>query len=162
MRFLIALLALAGVVDSFLAYRIHQQDPSAAPPCAVSERWDCGTVNHSRYAVFPPEAPASFDGTPLSQGRHVPVALLGILGYGLIAGLALADKLWWTLQAAEIGFAFAAFLTYMEAYVIQKWCVYCVWSQALMTGIVLSTIVGLVLKHRKNRIMTHVTTMAAK
>jgi len=81
----------------------------------------------------------------------VPVALFGIIGYALIAGLALGNKLWWTLQAAEIGFAFAAFLSYMEAYVLEKWCIYCVWSQGIITAILLCTIVALVLQHRAKK-----------
>jgi len=146
MRFLIALLAIAGIIDSSLALRIHYQDPSAAPPCAVTETWDCGAVNHSRFASFPP---TSFDET--GKHVHVPVALFGIIGYALIAGLALGNKLWWTLQAAEIGFAFAAFLSYMEAYVLEKWCIYCVWSQGIITAILLCIIVALVLQHRAKR-----------
>jgi len=149
MRFLIALLAIAGIVDSALALRIHYQDPSAAPPCAVTETWDCGAVNHSRFAVFPP---SSFDEAPGSKKIHVPVALFGILGYALIATLALANRLWLTLQTAEIGFAFAAFLSYMEAYVLEKWCIYCVWSQAIITAILLCTIAALILQHRAGRL----------
>ena len=148
MRYLIALLALAGVIDSSLALRIHLQDPSAAPPCAVSETWDCGAVNHSRFAEFPPP---SFEDAPGAKGVHVPVALFGIAGYGLIGVLALTGHLWATLQAAEIGFAFAAFLSFMEAYVLQKWCIYCVWSQALITAILVATVTALVLRHRKVR-----------
>ncbi len=149
MRYLIALLALAGLIDSALALRIHLQDPGAAPPCAVTEQWDCGAVNHSRYAEFPPR---SFDEAPGSKGgAHLPVAILGIAGYALIGGLALTGHLWATLQAAEIGFAFAAFLSFMEAYVLQKWCIYCVWSQALITAILLATIAALVLRHRRGR-----------
>ena len=148
MRFLIALLALAGLIDSALALRIHLQDPNAAPPCAVTEKWDCGTVNHSRFAVFPP---TSFDEAPDSKKVHVPVAILGLVGYGLIAGLALANQMWATLQAAEIGFAFAAFLSFMEAYVIQKWCIYCVWSQAIIAAILGLTILSLVLQHQRKR-----------
>ena len=144
MRFLIALLAIAGIIDSSLALRIHYQDPSAAPPCAVTETWDCGAVNHSRFASFPP---TSFDET--GKHVHVPVALFGIIGYALIAGLALGNKLWWTLQAAEIGFGFAAFLSYMEAYVLEKWCIYCVWSQGIITAILLCTIVALVLNRKQ-------------
>jgi vitamin-K-epoxide reductase (warfarin-sensitive) len=146
MRFLIALLAIAGIIDSYLALRIHYQDPSAAPPCAVTETWDCGAVNHSRFASFPP---TSFDET--GKHVHVPVALFGIIGYSLIAGLALGNKLWWTLQAAEIGFAFAAFLSYMEAYVLEKWCIYCVWSEGIITAILLCTILALVLQHRAKK-----------
>ncbi len=148
MRYLIALLALAGIFDSFLALRIHNQDPGAAPPCSVSEKWDCGSVNHSRFAVFPP---SSFDETVGSKHIHIPVAVFGIAGYALIAVLALANQLWLLLQAAEIGFAFAAFLSFMEAYVIEKWCIYCVWSQAIISAILLCTIIGLVLKHRQKR-----------
>lgn len=157
MRFLIALLAIAGLVDSFLALRIHEQDPSAAPPCAVTARWDCGTVNHSRFAVFPPE---SFEEAPGSHKIHIPVATLGMIGYGLIAAAALADKLWLTLQLSEIGFGCAALLTYMEAYVLEKWCIYCVCSQALITAILLCTIVALILKHRRSRRLAPSTVVA--
>lgn len=152
MRYLIALLALAGIIDSYLALRIHSQDPNAAPPCAVTEKWDCGTVNHSRFAEFPPR---SFDEAPGAKGMHVPVATLGIVGYALIAVLALANRLWLTLQAAEIGFAFAAMLTYLEAYVIEKWCKYCLISQSIITAIVLCTIIALVMQHRRKRRFEH-------
>jgi uncharacterized membrane protein len=154
MRFLIALLAIAGLIDSVLALRIHNADPNAAPPCAVSARWDCGTVNHSRFAVFPPQ---SFDEAPNSHKFHIPVATLGIIGYGLIVIASLADQLWITLQFAEIGFFCAALLSYMEAYVLEKWCIYCVWSQGLITAILLCTIVALILKHRKMRGVTQST-----
>lgn len=146
MRYLILILALGGLIDSALALRIHLQDPSVAPPCAVTEVWDCGAVNHSRFAVFPPN---SFDEPLHSKKLHVPVALFGIIGYALIGILALTDHLWATLQAAEIGFAFAAFLSFMEAYVLQKWCIYCVWSQAIITAILLLTIATLFVRHRK-------------
>jgi vitamin-K-epoxide reductase (warfarin-sensitive) len=148
MRFLIALLAIAGIIDSALALRIHYQDPSAAPPCAVTEKFDCGAVNKSRFAVFPP---TSFDEDPGSKKIHIPVATLGILGYLLIGILALANRPWLTLQATEISFAFATFLTYLEAYVIYKWCIYCLWSQGIITAILLCTIVWLYLNHRQRR-----------
>src|ERR1700748_938489 len=116
MRFLIALLAIGGIIDSALALRIHYQDPSAAPPCAVTEKFDCGAVNHSRFAVFPP---TSFDEDASSKKVHIPVATLGIIGYLLIGILALANRPWLTLQATEIGFACAAFLSYLEAFIIE-------------------------------------------
>lgn len=150
MRFLIALLAIAGIVDSYLALRIHFQDPSVAPPCAVTEKFDCGAVNHSRYAVFPPVA---FDEAPDSKKLHIPVAAFGIAGYALIAVLALAKRLWITLHVAEVGFLCAAFLSYMEAFILEKWCIYCVWSQGIIAAILLCTIVALVLDHRKKRVI---------
>jgi uncharacterized membrane protein len=144
MRYLIALLALAGAVVSGLALRIHYADPASAPPCAVSEHWDCGTVNHSKYSVFPP---LSFDEKP---GKvHIPVALLGLMGYLAMAGFALAGRLRITLELARIGFFFAAFLTYIEAYILETWCIYCVWSQAIVTVVLLTTIVAILLKRRR-------------
>jgi uncharacterized membrane protein len=148
MRFLIALLAIAGLVDSVLALRIHMEDPSQAPPCAVTEKWDCGAVNHSRFAVFPAE---SFDEQPGSKKVHIPVAMIGIVGYALIVASAVADWTWVTLQLAEIGFFCAAMLSYLEAFVIQKWCVYCVFSQAIITAILVCAIVAVILKHRRRR-----------
>jgi len=148
MRFLIALLAIAGIIDSALALRIHYQDLNAAPPCAVTEKFDCGAVNHGRFAVFPPQ---SFDEAPDSKKVHVPVAIFGIAGYLLIGILALANRPWLTLQATEIGFAFAALLSFLEAYVIEKWCIYCLCSQAIIAAILLCTIVWLILNHRQRR-----------
>jgi vitamin-K-epoxide reductase (warfarin-sensitive) len=146
MRFLIALLAIAGIFDSCLALRIHFQNPADAPPCAVTEKFDCGIVNHGRYSVFPP---ISFEEAEHSGKIHIPVAIIGILGYALIAVLALAKRYWLTLQAAEIGFACAAFLSFLEEYVIEKWCIYCLYSMAIVTAILILTIVTLILDHRK-------------
>jgi uncharacterized membrane protein len=147
MKFLIALLAIAGLVVSVLALKVHNMDPGAAPPCAVSEQWDCGAVNHSRFAVFPPR---SFDEAPNAKG-HLPVAIVGIAGYGLIALLAIFGRLWIVLHLAEFGFMCACFLSYLEAFVMEKWCIYCVWSQGLMTAILLTTLVAVVLRRRKAR-----------
>ena len=145
MRVLIGLLAVAGIVVSSLALHVHYLDPGAAPPCAVDEHWDCGAVNHSRFSSFPPREV----GEALDSGKlHIPVAVIGIAGYTAMALLAFAGRFWAVLQLAEIGFAAACMLTYLEAYVLQKWCIYCVWSQGIVTGLVLLTIVALVLRRR--------------
>ena len=148
MRFLIAILALAGIFDSCLALRIHYQNPADAPPCAVTEKFDCGAVNHGRYAVFPP---IGFDEAPNSGKVHVPVAVIGIIGYALIAGLALSKRYWLTLQVVEIGFFCAAFLSFLEAYVIEKWCIYCLWSMGIITTILLLTIATLIMDCSRRR-----------
>jgi vitamin-K-epoxide reductase (warfarin-sensitive) len=147
MRFLIALLAIAGLVVSVLALKVHNMDPSLAPPCAVSEHWDCGAVNHSRFAVFPPR---SFDEDPKAKG-HIPVAIVGIAGYGIIALLALFGRLWIVLHLAEFGFMCACFLSYLEAFVMEKWCIYCVWSQGLITAILIATAIAVFLRRRASR-----------
>jgi vitamin-K-epoxide reductase (warfarin-sensitive) len=139
MRYLIALLALAGIIDSALALRIHYEDPAKAPPCAVTEKFDCGAVNHSRFAVFPP---ASFDEAPGSSKLHVPIALIGMIGYLLIGVCAFLRMPWLTLHLSEAGFAAAVFLSYLEAYVLEKWCIYCLWSLGIVTAILVCSIIG--------------------
>lgn len=145
LRVLIALLALGGAVVSVLALRVHLQDPGAAPPCAVSEHWDCGAVNHSRFAVFPPRG---FDEDPHSSG-HLPVAAAGIVGYILIAALALFRRDFWTFQLSEVGLFLALGLTFLEKYLIEKWCIYCLWSQCIMLVIFLTAALNLYLSRRR-------------
>ena len=148
MRYLLALLACAGIFVSVLALRVHNQDPGQAPPCAVTERFDCGAVNHSRFAVFPPR---TFDEDPASHKLHLPIALMGIVAYSLMAIVALTGRLWILFELAQIGFFFAAFLTYLEAYVIEKWCIYCLWSQVIVASILLLTTLTLAVRWWQKR-----------
>lgn len=118
MRYLIALLAVIGVVVSALALRVHYD--TGVEPCSINEKWDCGIVNHSPYAMLGP----------------VPIAVIGIAGYLALAGLALARQRFPLLLAVFGGLGFALRLTFLEEYVLDTWCLYCVISQtviALMT-----------------------------
>ena len=135
MKYLVALLAVAGIVVSAMALHVHYMDPSQAPPCAVTEKFDCGAVNHSRFAVFPPRG---FD-EPTNAGHPIPIATIGIVGYVVIAALALAGWWWLAFQASLIGFMGACFLSYLEAFILEKWCIYCLWSQGIMTVLLLLT-----------------------
>lgn len=119
MRYLIAILALAGVVVSALALHVHYS--TGVQPCSINEKWDCGVVNHS----------------PFAEIAHVPVAALGIVGYLAMAGLALARKRFLTFLLTGAGFCFALRLTFIEDYALGVWCVYCVISQALIALILL-------------------------
>ena len=147
MKYLIALLAVAGIVVSTMALRVHYMDPAQAPPCAVTEKFDCGAVNHSRFAVFPPR---TFE-EDSKVGYHIPVAMFGIVGYAAIGTLALMGRWWLVLEFAQVAFLLAAFLSYIEAYVLQKWCIYCLWSQGIITAILLLTAGVLVVRWRQGR-----------
>jgi len=114
MRYLIVILALAGVVVSILALRVHYS--TATEPCSINEKWDCGIVNHSRFAEI----------------YHIPVASLGIAGYLVLAGLALARRRVLVIGAAIIGLGFALYLTHIEKDVLMVWCLYCVASQIII------------------------------
>lgn len=119
MRYLILLVALAGATVSALALRVHYS--TTTEPCSINERWDCGIVNHS----------------PFAEIRHVPVAAIGIAGYLLLGGLAVARLRFPLFLMAIVGFTFALHLTFIEQYVLQVWCLYCVISQALIALLML-------------------------
>src|SRR5260370_20443693 len=129
--------------------RGHYIDTAQSPTCAVTETFDCATVNHSRFAVFPPR---TFDEDP-KAGFHIPVAVFGIVGYAAIGVVALMGRWWLVFQFAQVGFLFAAFLSYIEAYVLQKWCIYCLWSQGIVTAILLLTVGMLVVRWRQARVV---------
>lgn len=130
MRYLIALLAIAGIVVSTIALRIHYS--TDAPPCDISAHWDCGMVNHSRYSVM----------------HGVPVAAVGIAGYALIAILALWRRYRLLLAASFAGLAFALYLTSIEARILQIWCLYCVISQTIIALITLGAIIAAIRSRR--------------
>lgn len=147
MKYLIALLAAAGMFVSIRAMQVHLMDPSVAPPCAVTEHWDCGTVNHSRYSWFPPKTiDELFD--PKPHAIHIPVAAIGIAGYALMLLVALTGRLRVVLFLAIGGFFSALYLSYIEAFLIHKWCIYCVWSQGIVTVLLLTTIVAVLMERR--------------
>ena len=122
MRFLIILLALAGVVISSLTLRVHYS--TDVQPCSINEKWDCGVVNRS----------------PFAEIAHVPVAALGIAGYLALAGLALMRQRIPLALAAIVGLGFALYLTHIEKDVLMAWCIYCVISQGI---IALTTLLAL-------------------
>ena len=115
MRYLLALVAIAGVVVSSLTLHVHYS--TGTQPCSVNEKWDCGIVNHSSFAVI----------------GHVPVAAIGIMGYLVLAVLALIRQRLPLVLAAFIGFCFALRLTMIEQYALGVWCLYCVSSQGIIS-----------------------------
>ncbi|MBV8206095.1 MAG: vitamin K epoxide reductase [Acidobacteria bacterium] len=134
MRFLTALIvifSLAGVLASALALREHYNtEPSA---CSINEHWDCGAVNHSPYAVI--------SGVP--KIGELPVALIGIMGYAVLAAVAGRSRML-TLVLALIAFAFALRLSYIEWRVLMTWCIYCVSSQVIISIVLLLALVSVI------------------
>ena len=68
-----------------------------------------------------------------------------------IAILALMGRTWLVFELAQVGFFFAAFLSYIEAFILEKWCIYCVRSQAIIAAIFLLSAVALLLERRQRR-----------
>jgi uncharacterized membrane protein len=118
---LIAILSIAGVVDSGVALQRHFAK-SSTRFCDFSQKFSCDIVNRSEYSTL----------------LGIPVALIGVAGYGFLFVLSAflrtrdetPNRL---LIAALAGFAFALYLTYVEAYMLTTWCILCLISLALIT-----------------------------
>lgn len=126
MRYLLLVLALLGLAASSLALREHYRT-SGESPCSINDRWDCGIVNHSPYALL----------------GGVPVAAIGIAGYLTLAILSLRRAYRLMLAGSLAGVAFSLYLARIEAHILGVWCVYCVISLAvisLLTLLLLATV----------------------
>jgi len=121
MRFFLAFIALLGFIAAGLALREHYRTDTS--PCSINERWDCGIVNHSPFAVL----------------AGVPVAAIGMAGYLLMGVLALKRAYRLLLVLAVLGLAFSLYLSHVEAHILGVWCVYCVASLAVIALLTLLT-----------------------
>lgn len=126
-RMIIAVVALAGVFLSLymLLFKL-----------GMIGELSCGTGSCDRVQA-----------SPWSSFLGVPVPLLGVAGYAVIAALALAGvRPAWVggrgIAAALLvttagAFAFSMYLTYLEAFVINAWCRWCIASAIMATIIFL-------------------------
>jgi uncharacterized membrane protein len=123
MRYVLVVCAILGIVVSALALREHYRTEGDSP-CSINERWDCGIVNHSPYAML----------------AGIPVAILGIAGYLLMGALAWRRAWRLLLAAALAGLAFSLYLARIEERVLGVWCIYCVISLGDISLITLLTL----------------------
>lgn len=114
MRYIIAVLAVAGIVVSCLALAQHYGAPAESIDL-IHSAWNSAYVNQSSFALV----------------YGMPVALLGVAGYLLLAVLALQRRVVLTVYFAGIGLAYGLYLTNIEAHILHVWCVYCVASLIL-------------------------------
>jgi vitamin-K-epoxide reductase (warfarin-sensitive) len=119
MRYLIAVLALIGVLVSAKTIQVHYS--TGVEACDINAVWDCGIVNHS----------------PFAEIYHVPVGFIGVAGYLVLGGLAFYRQRALAFLAAIVGLGFALRLTTIEELVLEAWCVYCVISQVVIALITL-------------------------
>ncbi|MGB8128527.1 MAG: vitamin K epoxide reductase family protein [Candidatus Angelobacter sp.] len=159
MRWVIAFLALLGVVAAYLALREHYRTEGQAP-CSINEKWDCGTVNKSRFAsiggVFDQfanrSAALSDDAKPRFEAiRKIPVADVGIAGYILLGLLALIKRWRLLAAAAVLAWLFSLYLAHIEKDVLEVWCVYCVISLGIITLIMVLSLITLGVDWRQSR-----------
>lgn len=116
----IAILSLAGMIVSAVSLQRHYAK-SATAYCDFSQQFNCDIVNRSEYSTV----------------LGIPVAAIGVVGYGALFLLATFWKLREEtpnrlLGAALAGLAFALYLTYVEAYELMTWCILCPASLAMI------------------------------
>jgi uncharacterized membrane protein len=90
--------------------------------------------------------------SPYAQIAGLPVALVGVGGYLAILAVSLTGlqepfrRHRWPTDAiialAGIGVAFSAYLTYLEAAVIEAWCRWCIVSAVIIVAILAAGIAG--------------------
>jgi vitamin-K-epoxide reductase (warfarin-sensitive) len=115
MRWILILLAVVGITSSALALREHYRTDTS--PCSINERWDCGIVNHSPYSML----------------AGIPVAVIGIAGYLLLAALAFKRAYRLMLVLVLAALAFSLYLARIEQHVLGVWCIYCVISLGVIS-----------------------------
>lgn len=130
-RMVVALLSLVGLFLSLYLWA-HNAGLTGPIQCGVG---DCGTVQASEYARIGP----------------VPVSAVGVFGYAALTILALVGLQpghrrspligALLLAGSTFGVLFSGWLTYLEAFVIEAWCQYCVGSAILILVIFLASLV---------------------
>ena len=119
----IRIIAFIGVVLSGISVHSHYKK-TATEYCDFGDTFNCDVVNRSVY----------------SEIAHVPVAVIGIVGYTVLFGLSRADRRNRTAATllfifSLIGLGFALYLTYIEARVLLAYCVICLGSLACIAAI---------------------------
>jgi protein-disulfide isomerase/uncharacterized membrane protein len=134
-----ALLCLLGIAVAFELTRIHvfvHTDPSYHSVCAMSEGVNCETVAISPYSVF----------------AGLPVSVWGLVGYLVMGGLALWSvrkrrihptwPLGLLLMLTTVAVAISAVLAFISATRINSFCLFCMGSYAINTGLLIVSIVA--------------------
>ncbi len=126
----IAILALSLLGLAISLYSLlHNQGFASGEFCTIGETLNCDVVNKG----------------PFSTIAGVPVALIGVLGYLFLAIAAwmklrnVQDKSLtkFLLAASFGGFLFSLYLTGLEAFVLDTWCLLCLTSQAVILAILI-------------------------
>ena len=119
----ISLAAVVGIAVSSLSL-YHHFAKSKTSYCDFGESFNCDVVNRSQYSSI----------------AGIPVAAIGIAGYVVILFLATwyrrnRDTPGLLSVASLAGVAFALYLTYLEAFVLQAYCILCLTSLCMIVTI---------------------------
>ena len=137
----IVIVSIIGLIAAAYAATLHYK-PEGSSFCNLGKSFNCDVVNKSAYATI----------------LGVPVAFVGILGYLVIILVSslylfgfnefpIEDPL---LIMSGLGFAFSMYLTFIEAFVLRTWCILCMTSAAMITAVLILSIVLARLERQHN------------
>ncbi len=141
-KLLIAILILSGVGLILSGYSLaHHENFVAGTFCTINQTFNCDIVNRGPY----------------SELFGIPVALIGLLGYGFIAVSAFMHlkrptdrgSLVFLALASVGGVCFSGYLTGIETFILKTWCIVCLTSQLSILAIFFSSIALLVMEFRR-------------
>ena len=135
----IAILAIIGIVVSSISLQ-HHYAKSKTSYCDFGESFNCDLVNRSQYSSI----------------ASIPVAGIGIVGYAVLLAFATlfrdkAETPAILLIASLGGLAFALYLTYVEGFILQAWCILCLTSLTMISSITLLSAAVLIRNLRRPR-----------
>ncbi len=128
--FLIIILSFIGMMLSSYSLYLHYSDSNSF--CNINEKFNCDVVNKGPYSTF----------------LGIPTALIGLLGYSLILLLSFLkyknfyeEKIkTYLLLLIVFAFLFSTYLTYLEAFVINAYCILCLLSYLNITIMLILTL----------------------
>jgi len=142
-KLLIAASVLSFIAMGVTAYLTYMHfEPEASEFCNLNASWNCDIVNKSEWSV-------------INLGfAEIPVSILGFLTYLtffvfsiLIIKKVKWRKIWGKLNEKLIlnllkylsilGVVFSLYLTYIEAFVLQTFCLFCVTQQVIILAIMI-------------------------
>lgn len=148
---IIILSLLALIATSYLVYERYTPEPTGTL-CNFGGSFNCLLVNNSYYAtVF---SAFYLDIIPYYIGFDIPFSILGVITYLLLIILGIIGYKNYNLRIKNIRnkhipkiifiitgitFAFSLYLTYIEAFVIKTWCIFCVTQAILVTTMLVLT-----------------------
>jgi len=124
---IIAVLAVLGMIVSSISLQ-HHYAKSKTSYCDFGESFNCDLVNRSQYSSI----------------AGIPVAGIGIAGYAMLLAFATlyrskAETPALLTLLALAGLAFALYLTYVEGFILQAWCILCLSSLTVITLITVTS-----------------------
>src|SRR5579859_7479938 len=124
---------LLACIGLFIAgYIMYTEIANVDPVCPVNATFDCGVVQHSVYSHVGP----------------IPVGYLGMAGYlAIFLALVFETRVPFLAERGRLvvfglalfGVVFSGYLTGVEAFILHKWCAWCLGSAITMTVLFLTS-----------------------